>query len=32
MIFTRCDIENNEIDNLNIDAYPHVKLYVAGKE
>ncbi|CAD8063976.1 unnamed protein product [Paramecium sonneborni] len=32
VIFARCDIENNEIDDLHIDSYPHVKLYAAGKE
>ena len=32
MVFTRLDIENNEIDGLVIDNYPHVKLYAAGVE
>lgn len=32
IIFTRLDIELNEIDNLYIDNYPHIKLYAAGKD
>ncbi|KAM3134278.1 hypothetical protein pb186bvf_013563 [Paramecium bursaria] len=32
VVFTRLDIENNEIDGLVIDNYPHVKLYAAGVE
>lgn len=32
VVFARCDIEINEIDNLSIDTYPHVKLYAAGRE
>jgi protein disulfide-isomerase A1 len=30
--FTRINVDLNEIDNLQIDNYPHVKLYKSGTE